>query len=65
MHGVLAGAPFHDFKRTSAQPIPSGQAVQVSFQLMPTAYTFAKVNISSKSCDDNIQIHPSEEPLWG
>ena len=40
---MLAGAPFHDFKKTSAEPIPSGQAVQVRFQLMPTAYTFAKV----------------------
>ena len=38
-----AGAPFHDFKKTSARPLPAGQAVPVRFQLMPTAYTFAKV----------------------
>ncbi len=47
MHNLLAGAPFHDFKKTSAEPIPSGQAVQVRFQLMPTAYTFAKVHMAS------------------
>ena len=40
---ATAGAPFHDFKQTSAQPMPPGEAVQVRFQLMPTAYTFAKV----------------------
>jgi len=56
----FAGAPFHDFKKTSAEPIPSGEAVQIRFQLMPTAYTFAKVC----SCRDAIKsVTPTKQSL--
>ena len=40
----LPGAPFHSFMRADAQPLPPGQAVRMRFQLLPTAYRFAKVS---------------------
>ena len=39
----IEGAPFHSFLAAAAQPLPAGEAARVRFQLMPTAYRFAKV----------------------
>ena len=44
---TCAGAPFHDFRKVSAQPVPPGEPVRVRFELMPTAYTFAKVRLQA------------------
>ena len=41
----MEGAPFHSFLKADAQPLPAGEAARVRFQLMPTAYRFAKVQL--------------------
>lgn len=48
---VLPGEPFHTFNREDAADMPQGQAVFCRFQMMPTAYCFAKVcSLSQKNC---------------
>ena len=39
----LPGEPFHSFREKDAQETPVGAAVLCRFQMMPTAYCFAKV----------------------
>lgn len=41
----MKGAPFHSFLEAAAQPLTPGEAARIRFQLMPTAYRFAKVPI--------------------
>jgi hypothetical protein len=43
--GHLPGAPFHSFTAAAAEPLPPGQPGRLRFQLLPTAYRFAKVCI--------------------
>ncbi|CAL8463886.1 g3421 [Coccomyxa elongata] len=38
----IEGAPFHSFLEAAAQPLTPGKAARMRFQLMPTAYRFAK-----------------------
>lgn len=40
---ALPGEPFHTFSRQDAADIPQGHPVLCRFQMMPTAYCFAKV----------------------
>ena len=48
-------------RKRQQSPFPSGQAVQVRFQLMPTAYTFAKVHIDLNPFSETIiRFKPSE-----
>jgi hypothetical protein len=39
----LPGTPFHSFTAAAAQPLAPGEAGLLRFQMMPTAYRFAKV----------------------
>ena len=39
----LPGEPFHSFTQADAQHMPQAAAVLCRFQMLPTAYTFAKV----------------------
>ena len=45
----LPGAPFHSFAAAAAQPLRSGEAARLRFQLLPTAYRFAKVLVHACS----------------
>ena len=44
---TLPDAPFHSFTAAAAQPLKSGEAARLRFQLLPTAYCFAKVHMES------------------
>ena len=57
----LPGAPFHSFTRADAQPLPHGQAVRVRFQLLPTAYRFAKVIAGPLNAQT---LQPTALPRW-
>ena len=39
----LPGEPFHSFTQADAHNMPQAAAVLCCFQMLPTAYTFAKV----------------------
>lgn len=53
---TLPGAPFHSFEAHSAQPLVPGEAARLRFQMLPTAYRFAKVSNQSYSNDANLLV---------
>jgi len=53
----LPGEPFHSFSEKDTQEMPAGAAVLCRFQMMPTAYCFAKVLITARICCKTAKAH--------